>query len=484
MAASIYPVILCGGSGTRLWPISRGMYPKQFIPSLSSGDESLLAETLRRVDPMRGFQPPTLVCNNDYRFLLDDELSRNRIEAREILLEMAGRNTAPAIAAAALSISVQDPEAVIAVMPSDHAIQNAESFVTSVKKAAHLAQSGHFVLFGIKPDSPHTGYGYIRRGHVCDSGAEAGAYHVASFAEKPDLKTAQAYLDDGGFYWNSGIFVLPVSIFLDELSQLAPEILDCVRASLEASVEDLAFRRLDAGTFGKSPNISIDYAVMEHTSKAVVLPLDVGWSDVGSWSALWELAPQDENGNVIRGEAILLDTHGSFVQSHKGSLVSTLGVENVIVVQTPDAMLVANRNRAQDVGRIVSQLKETGRPEHQQHLRSYRPWGYFETLNLGSRFQVKLLHVKPGGQLSMQMHHHRSEHWVVVSGTALVTRDGEEKLVCENESIYISATQWHRLENPGKVPLEVIEVQLGSYLGEDDILRSHDIYKREAHETK
>jgi mannose-1-phosphate guanylyltransferase/mannose-6-phosphate isomerase len=459
------------------------MYPKQFIPSLYAPGESLIGATLGRLTMDDGFEAPTLLCNSDYRFLLQDEVERTGIAPREIILEQVARNTAPAIAAAAFSIAANNPDAIIAVMPSDHAVGDNSAFVRSVKQAATLAERGRFVLFGIAPDSPHTGYGYIRRGGgiTLESGE---AYDVDAFVEKPDLTTAEAYLADGGYYWNSGIFVLPAAAFIEELTRLAPDVAEHAKASVEKSRTDLAFCRLDADAFSRSPNISIDYAVMEKTAKAAMLPLDVGWSDVGSWSSLWELAGRDENGNAVRGEALLMDTRNSFIHSSQDSLIATVGVEDLVIVQTPDATLIANRHRAQDVGKIVAQLKDRGRRESQQHLRNYRPEGYFETLNMGGRFQVKLLHVKPGAQLSLQMHHHRSEHWVVVRGTALITRDDEEKLVCENESIYISATQWHRLENPGKVPLEVIEVQIGSYLGEDDILRSHDIYSREAHETK
>lgn len=463
--------------------MSRGMYPKQFIPSLYSPGESLIGATLRRLTTDGGFEASTLLCNSDYRFLLQDELDRTGISPREIILEQVARNTAPAIAAAAHSIAADNPEAVMAIMPSDHAVHDVAAFAQAVKQAAKLAEHGRFVLFGITPDVPHTGYGYIRRGSPARAdGIEA--YDVDAFVEKPDLETAKVYLANGGYYWNSGIFVLPVAAFIEELKHLVPDIVEHVTASLENSHKDLAFRRLDAEAFGQCPNISVDYAVMEKTSKAAMLPLDVGWSDVGSWSSLWELADQDENGNAVRGEAVLMDTRNSFVHGSQDSLIAAVGVEDLVIVQTPDATLIANRDCTQDVGKIVAKLKDTGRREHQQHLRNRRPWGYFETLNLGPRFQVKLLHVKPGAQLSMQMHHHRSEHWIVVRGTALVTRDDEQKLVCENESIYISATQWHRLENPGKVPLEVIEVQIGSYLGEDDILRGHDIYQREAHETK
>ena len=370
----------------------------------------------------------------------------------------------------------------MAVMPSDHVIKDQKTFTETIGRAAEIAAKGHFVLFTIKPDQPHTGYGYIRKGPALD-GDDLGGFKVDAFVEKPDLAKAQTYLDDGNYFWNSGIFVLPAAGFVEEVARLHPEIVEHARAALAASKRDLGFRRLDAGAYAQCPNISIDYAVMEKTSKAAMLPLDIGWSDVGAWGSVWDIAPHDKDGNVARGDVMLMDTRNSYVHS-EGALVSTLGVEDMIIVHTPDAMLVAKKDRSQDVGKLVAQLKLSNRREHEQHLRSYRPWGFFETLNLGPRFQVKLLHVKPGAQLSLQMHHHRSEHWIVVKGTAKVVRDSESQLVCENESIYISATQWHQLENPGKVPLEVIEVQIGSYLGEDDIIRKDDIYQREAHETK
>lgn len=482
MKSSVFPVILCGGSGTRLWPLSRSMYPKQFIPLTNGSEESLLAETLRRLSPERGFARPTLLCNNDHRFLLRDELDRTGTDVREILLEPVGRNTAPAIAVAALSVLAESPEGVLAIMPSDHVLQDAGRFADTVGRAAQIAAGGRFVLFGIEPNVPHTGYGYIKRGRTLN-GSEHSGFEVEAFVEKPDLPKAQDYLSEGGYFWNSGIFVVPAQGLVDELKRLAPEIIAHTEAALTSAENDLGFRRLDEARYIKCPNISIDYAVMERTAKAAVLPLDVGWSDVGSWGSIWDLAQQDENGNAVRGDAILVDTRNSYVHS-ENALVSTVGVEDMIVVHTPDAVLVAKRDRAQDVGKLVQQLKRSNRREHEQHVRNYRPWGFFETLSIGGRFQVKLLHVKPGAQLSLQMHHHRSEHWVVVKGTAKVVRDDDEQLVCENESIYISATQWHRLENPGKVPLEVIEVQIGSYLGEDDIIRSQDVYQRAAHETK
>lgn len=475
----IYPVILCGGSGTRLWPLSRSMYPKQFIRFFDQND-SLLTATLQRLQPDEGFNKPTLLCNNNHRFLLLDEVKTAKVEPREILLEPTARNTAPAIAVAALSIAGENPEAVLVVMPSDHLLLRADVFRNAVRDAARVAAGGELVLFGIKPDAPQTGYGYIRRGALLNG---CGAFRVDAFVEKPDYETARRYLEDGGYFWNSGIFILQAATFLAELERLAPDVLSAARLALEGAKPDLEFRRLDHQHFALCPNISIDYAVMEKTNAAAMLPLDAGWNDIGSWSSLWDVAKRDADGNSVHGNAMLVDTRNCLVHAQR-SLISTLGVENLIVVDTPDAILVADRSRAQDVGKLAQQLKQSNRREHEQHVRSYRPWGHFETLSTGARFQVKLLHVKPGAKLSMQMHHHRSEHWVVVKGTAKVTVGAVEKLVSENESVYISATEWHRLENPGKVALEIIEVQLGAYLEEDDIVRLDDIYHRAPEETK
>jgi len=481
MTSNIFPVILCGGSGTRLWPLSRAQYPKQFIPALAGRDESLLRATLHRLRVEDGFAPPTLLTHDDHRFLLRDEVQAAGVTPREILLEPASRNTAPAMAAAALSIAAQEPDAILAVMPSDHLIGDAHRFAEAVQRAGGIAARGRLMLLGVPPTAPQTGYGYIRAGAPLE-GAE-GACTVAAFTEKPDAETAARYLADGGYLWNSGIFVLHAGAFLEEVARLAPEIMEHAQAALEASTRDLGFRRLDGAHYARCPNISVDYAVMEKTARAGVVPFDAGWSDVGSWASVWAESAQDSDGNAAQGDAELVDTRGSYVHSG-GALVATIGVEDMIVVHTPDAALVARRDRAEDVAGLVAQLKAAGRREPEQHTRSHRPWGHFETLSLGPRFQVKLLHVKPGGQLSLQMHHHRSEHWVVVKGTARVTCDGEERLLCENESVYISATQWHRLENPGKVPLEIIEVQIGGYLGEDDIIRSDDAYARAPNETK
>jgi mannose-1-phosphate guanylyltransferase/mannose-6-phosphate isomerase len=478
----IYPVILSGGSGTRLWPLSRSMYPKQFIKFFSSQNASFLSAALARLKQSSGFKAPILLCNNDHRFLIREEVERLEIDPLAIILEPVARNTAPAIAVAALVALEASPKAILAVMPSDHVVKDDAVFAAAVERAAEVAATGRLVLFGIKPAEPHTGYGYIQQGSPL-SGFDGRAFAVQSFAEKPDRKTAETYLAAGDRYWNSGIFVLNARTFLDEIERLHPEILQAARAALAGAREDLGFLRLDKSGFAASPNISVDYAVMEKTNAAAVLPLDVGWSDVGSWSSLWDIAPRDSAGNFVKGEAILEDTSDCFIHSEK-AIVSTIGVKDLVIVDTPDALLVADKNRTQDVTKVVQRLRQSNRKEQEQHLRNYRPWGYFETLNIGPRFQVKLLHVKPGGMLSMQMHHHRSEHWIVVHGTARVVIGEREQLVRENESVYIVATQWHRLENPGKVPVEIIEVQIGSYLGEDDILRTDDIYHRAPEETK
>jgi mannose-1-phosphate guanylyltransferase/mannose-6-phosphate isomerase len=478
----IHPVILSGGSGTRLWPLSRSMYPKQFIRFFDGQDASFLGATVGRLTSDSVFAGPILLCNNDHRFLVKEELERSRIEAEAIILEPVARNTAAAIAVAALTVARNEPDGIIAVMPSDHVIKDEARFVDAVRRAAKVAAGGKLVLFGIKPDQPHTGYGYIRQGQPLEGSAGA-AFLVEAFAEKPDRATAERYLADGRHFWNSGIFVLHVRTFLDELARLQPAILKAAREALAGAKDDLGFLRLDKEAFARSPNISIDYAVMEKTSAAAMLPIDVGWNDVGSWSSLWDIAPRDDAGNFVHGDAVLEDTRDTYVHSEK-ALVATIGVKNLVIVETPDALLVADKSRAQDVSKIVARLKHSGRKEHEQHVRNYRPWGFFETLSIGPRFQVKLLHVKPGGKLSMQMHHHRSEHWVVVQGTAKVVVGEAEQLLRENESVYIFATQWHRLENPGKVPLEIIEVQIGSYLGEDDIIRTDDVYHRAPEETK
>ncbi len=472
---TIFPVILSGGSGTRLWPLSRAMYPKQFI-RFNGQKESFLQATLHRLSPAKGFEKPIILCNNDHRFLVKTELESAGIVPSKIVLEPVARNTAPAIAVAALIAVREKPEAVIAVMPSDHAMVDTEKFAEAVRRASTIAATGKLVLFGIQPAGPHTGYGYIKAGGNLD-GFEHAALKVDGFTEKPNTAKATEYLAAGNYFWNSGIFVLHARTFLEELQRLSPDVLAAASAALERVTEDLGFKRLDAEEFAKAPNISIDYAVMEKTAAAAMLPIDVGWNDVGAWSSLWDLAPRNQQGNYAFGDAVMEDTHNCYVHAEK-KLVATIGVEDLIIVDTPDALLVADKSRSEDVGKIVKRLKLEKRREPESHLRDYRPWGYFESLNMGPRFQVKKLHVNPGAKLSMQRHHHRSEHWIVVQGTAKVVIGETEKLVRENESVYIFATQWHRLENPGKVPLELIEVQIGTYLGEDDIERTEDVYGR------
>jgi mannose-1-phosphate guanylyltransferase/mannose-6-phosphate isomerase len=482
MRIEIVPVILSGGSGTRLWPLSRAMYPKQFIHFFNGEGPTFLAAALERLKPEAGFAAPLLLCANDHRFLVSEEVARSRAKPAAIILEPVARNTAAAIAVAALAATRDNEDAILAVMPSDHVVKDEARFVEGVKRAAEVAATGKLVLLGVKPDKAHTGFGYIRQGAPLAAG-NGGAFAVDAFFEKPDAATAKSYLEAGGYYWNSGIFVLHGRTFLNELKKLDPRILAAAEGALAGATEDLGFLRLDGTAFALAPNISVDYAVMEKTTAAAMIPIDVGWNDVGSWSSLWEVARHDAKGNSVQGDAVLEDTNGCYVHSEK-SLVATIGVKDLVIVDTPDALLVADMGRAEEVSTLVARLKRSNRREHAQHLRSYRPWGFFETLNVGPRFQVKLLHVKPGGTLSLQMHHHRSEHWIVVHGTAKVTVEGTEKLVSENESVYIVATQWHRLENPGKVPLELIEVQIGTYLEEDDIVRAHDVYNRAADETR
>jgi mannose-1-phosphate guanylyltransferase/mannose-6-phosphate isomerase len=479
---AIYPVVLSGGSGTRLWPLSRSMYPKQFIRFFNGAEPSFLGRTLARLQAADGFKPPLLLCNNDHRFLVQEEIERSGILPKGIILEPVARNTAAAIAVAALIVAREDAEGLLVVMPSDHVIKDEAKFTEAVRRAAKVASGGKLVLFGIQPDGPNTGYGYIRQGNPLE-GFGGAAYKVDAFYEKPDRATAETYIAAGNTFWNSGIFVLHARTVLSELRRLEPKILDAATGALDKSSNDLGFRRLDRAEFSAAPNISIDYAVMERTSEAAMLPIDVGWNDVGSWSSLWDIARRDQNGNYVHGDAVLEATRDCYVHSEK-AIVSTIGVDNLVIVDTPDALLVADKSRSQDVSKIVARLKQSNRKEQEQHLRNFRPWGYFETLSLSGRFQVKKLHVKPGGKLSMQMHHHRSEHWIVVQGTAKVVIGDIEKLVRENESVYIFATQWHRLENPGKVPLELIEVQIGTYLGEDDIVRTDDVYHRAPDETK
>lgn len=477
----IIPVILSGGIGTGLWPVSRAMYPKQFIQFFDEQETSFLGSALRRLPKEDGFEAPLVMCNNDHRFLVQEELDKASLEASAIVLEPVPRNTAPAIAAAALIADKQHPGATIVVMPSDHLIAEEQGFRDAVRQAARVAEAGHLVLFGIKPREPNPGFGYIRQGELSDE--FDCVYSVERFVEKPDRSTAERYLQEGDYFWNSGIFVFNSRTLLDEFAIHAPAVLAAAKAAIETSSDDLGFLRLGQTEFAQAPELSIDYAMMEHTDAVAMMAIDVGWDDVGSWSSLWHNAPHDENDNYTHGDTMLEDTSGSYIHSDK-SLVATVGVKDLVIVDTTDVLLVADRHRVQEVSGIVKRLKAERRSEEQQHVRSLRPWGFFESLSVGPRFQVKKLHVKPGAKLSMQMHHHRSEHWIVVQGTAKVVIGDNEQLLRENESVYIIATQWHRLENPGRVPLEIIEVQIGTYVGEDDIVRSDDIYNRAPEETK
>ncbi|MEM8548339.1 MAG: mannose-1-phosphate guanylyltransferase/mannose-6-phosphate isomerase [Pseudomonadota bacterium] len=477
--SDVFPVVLCGGSGTRLWPLSRRMYPKQFIPMPPQNTHSFLQVTCQRLAPAHGYGAPTLICHTDHRFLVADQMGETAITPRHILLEPEARNTAPAIASATLAIAAENPDAVIAVMPSDHVVADEDAFRRATQVAAQVARDGNICLFGIVPDEPHTGFGYIEAGQA----QGAHTHKVRAFREKPDAATAARYLAAGNYFWNGGIFIFSAQTMLNELAEHAPEVLAGAEQAVREATPDLSFVRLGAEGYAKAPQISIDYAVMEKTDRAVVTPLDAGWSDVGAWSAMHALHESDADGNVAAGDAVLTDSRNTFVHAGGERLVTTLGVDDLVVVDTPDAVLVTKRDASQQVGDLVKSLAALGRAEPAQHNRNHRPWGFFEQLGMGDRFQVKLLHVKPGGQLSLQMHHHRSEHWVVVRGTAQVTCGDDVRFVRENESIYISATEWHRLENPGKVPLEVIEVQIGAYLQEDDIIRSEDRYQRGAQET-
>ena len=477
----IYPVILSGGSGTRLWPLSRAMYPKQFISVFNDHGSSLLATTLQRLASTDGFAQPTIVCNNDHRFLVKEDAERAGVKPRAVVLEPVARNTAPAAAVAALLIEREDPAGILVVMPSDHVVKDEAGFVAAVRQAAEVAATGKLVLLGVKPGGPHIGYGYIRRGPPLPG--FPAAHVVEAFTEKPDKAAAASYVRAGTYFWNSGIFIFRARAYLDELARLQPSILEAATQALAGAKEDLGFLRLEAQAFAKAPSISIDYAVMERTSAAAVVPVDIGWSDVGSWSSLWEISAHDAAGNAVarRGgpgghEQLLRSCRGGRGRHHRRQGPRDRRYARCAAGGRPRAGPGRVRHRRAPEGAGSQRARAT--PAQPSAV------GVLRDPQLGPRFQVKLLHVKPGAKLSMQMHHHRSEHWVVVHGTARVTIDGAERLVRENESVYITATQWHRLENPGKTPLELIEVQIGSYLAEDDIIRSADAYNRAPDETR
>ncbi|MBK5910914.1 mannose-1-phosphate guanylyltransferase/mannose-6-phosphate isomerase [Rhodothalassium salexigens] len=471
----ICPVILSGGTGSRLWPLSRAGYPKQFLPL--AGDRTLFQDTVARV-ATPGFAEPLVICNDDHRFIVAEQLRSAGAEARAIVLEPVGRNTAPAAAIAALHLlgeTEDGDDPLMLIMPSDHRIAEPDAFRAAVERAAPAAAAGALVTFGITPDRPETGYGYIKAAGAY--GAHGGVSAVERFVEKPDAETAAGYLAAGGYHWNSGIFLVSARRYLDELTAQHPDMVTACRAALDGAAADLTFCRLDAEAFARAPADSIDYAVMEHTERAAVVPVAMGWSDLGAWSAVWDAGTKDAEGNATRGDVILHDTRNAYVRAEHG-LVAVAGLDDVVVVATDDAVLVADRRRAQDVKALVERLKADGRSEHDLHTTVHRPWGSYRGVDRGERFQVKRLTVAPGERLSLQMHHHRAEHWVVVSGTARVTRGCETFLLGENQSTYIPMGEVHRLENPGKLPLHLIEVQSGSYLEEDDIVRFEDGYGR------
>lgn len=470
----IHPVILSGGSGTRLWPMSRSLYPKQLLALV--GERSLLQETAQRVVGDRGFAAPLIVANEEHRFIIAEQLREIAVTAEALILEPLGRNTAPAACVAALRLAERDPEALMLVMPSDHAIGDLAAFRQATERAAAAARAGHLATFGITPERAETGYGYISRGKAIKS--VDGAFAVTGFVEKPDAETAERYVASGDYFWNSGIFLFPVALYLAEIERLRPEMLAACKKALAEARADTDFVRLDKAAFAACPADSIDYAVMEHTSRAAVVPVGMGWSDLGSWDALWEMAARDERGNALAGNVVAEATSNCYLRSEAG-LVAAIGVEDLVVVATDDAVMVAPRNRTQEVKQLVGRLLAEGRDEADALPTVHRPWGTYRSLHHGHRVQVKHIMVRPGAKLSLQMHHHRAEHWVVVQGTAKIVRGNEEMILTEDQSTYIPLGTAHRLENPGKIPLHVIEVQSGSYLGEDDIVRFEDHYGRD-----
>ncbi len=463
------PVIISGGSGTRLWPLSRKHKPKQFLALF--GDNTLFQDTLHRLEGLTDIQPPIVICNNDHRFMVAEQVQELAIKNPTILLEPFGRNTAPALAVAALQAMNASEDPVLLVLAADHVIHDTSTFHQAIIAAKAQAEAGLLVTFGIVPTSPNTGYGYIQ------ADEKNTISKVKAFVEKPDLDTAVNYVASGDYYWNSGMFMFKASTLITELEIFSPDILNRCREALEKSQVDLDFIRLDSESFKVCPSDSIDYAVMEKTNRAVVVPLDAGWSDVGSWSSLWECTEKDPDNNVLHGDVMIDNVQNACIYSEH-RLVSVLGLDHIVVVETADAVMVASKGSAQNVKTIVNRLIKAKRPEAENHRLCYRPWGYFDSIDSDKRFQVKRITVNPGASLSLQMHHHRAEHWVVVTGTAEVTCDDKVMLLTENESTFIPVGHKHRLHNPGRVPLEIIEVQSGSYLGEDDIVRFDDKYHR------
>ncbi len=472
----LIPVILSGGSGTRLWPLSRELYPKQLLPLVGKG--TMLQETLARLNGVDNVGSPIVVCNESHRFLVAEQLREVGATPQSILLEPAGRNTAPAVAVAAMAAvagesSGKAADPVLLVLPADHVIRNVAAFRAAVSIGRKAAEQGKLVTFGVVPDKPETGYGYIKR-----AAGDGPTYSIAQFVEKPDLETATRYVESKEYFWNSGMFMFKATTVLDELRALAPDIYEACAHAFTAAKRDLDFTRLPPKEFGACRSDSLDYAVMEKTKHGVVVPLDAGWSDVGSWSALHEAIPADANNNVCLGDVLTEDSSGCYLQS-TSRLVAAVGLKDHVVVETKDAVLVAPKDRVQDVKQLVAQLKKQGRYETSLHREVFRPWGSYDSIDAGDRFQVKRLTVKPGAEMSLQMHHHRAEHWIVVSGTARITRGEETFLLEENQSTYIPLGAKHRIANPGKIPLHIIEVQSGTYLGEDDIVRIEDRYGRE-----
>lgn len=472
-AMPMIPVVLSGGSGTRLWPLSRTMFPKQFH-ALGS-ETSLLQQTLSRLEGLPGIAAPLIVCNHEHRFMVAEQLRAGGSAWSDILLEPVARNTAPASAVAALRALQLGDDPLLLVLPSDHLIADTAAFHKAVGIARQAAQAGCLVTFGIVPSQPETGFGYIHIGDACSHAPEARS--VVRFVEKPVLADAKDYVESGDYVWNSGMFVFRASVLLEELQQHAPGVLASARAALEASERDFDFCRLGADEFASCPDRSIDYAVMELTQRAAVVPLDAGWSDVGAWSALWEVLDKDAAGNVLRGNVLAEDSSNNLAFANK-RLVAMLGVDDLVVVDTADALLVTRRDRSQDIKKLVERVTGAQPNKVKTHRQVFRPWGAFDSVDNGERYQVKRITVKPGASLSLQLHHHRAEHWIVVSGTALVRRGESEMLLTENQSIYIPVGEIHSLKNPGKIPLELIEVQSGPYLGEDDIVRLEDSYGR------
>lgn len=470
----IIPVILSGGSGSRLWPLSRELYPKQLLPLVN--EYTMLQNTAQRSCSIAEIDSPIVVCNEEHRFMVAEQMRQIGVAPAAIVLEPVGRNTAPAVAIAALQAMVAGQNPLLLILPADHVINDEDAFLKAVEIGKVSAEKGKLVTFGIVPTGPETGYGYIKAGRATEL-SSVSAFVVDSFVEKPDRATAERYLACGDYFWNSGMFIFSAQRFLEELERFAPQMLDACRHAHASSVCDSDFIRLDAEAFACCPSDSIDYAVMEKTADAVVIPLDANWSDVGSWSALWEIGAQDENGNVLKGDACLHDVKNCYISS-ASRLIAAVGIEDHIIIETADAVLIAKKDRDQDVKAIVTKLKALKRQEAITHRKVYRPWGAYQSVDSEDRFQVKRITVHPGASLSLQMHHHRAEHWIVVKGTARVIKGDDVVLLSENQSTYIPLGMTHRLENPGVIPLELIEVQSGSYLGEDDIVRFEDVYGR------